>query len=44
MERVGGRGHVFSEEGEPYNHIQERTAHDRARPTGSAATAAQEGE
>ena len=43
-ERVGGRGHVLPEEGEPHNHLQERTAQDRARPTGGAATAAQEGE
>ena len=42
-ERVGGRGHVLPE-GEPHNHLQERTAQDRARPTGGAATAAQEGE
>ena len=43
-ERVGGRRHVLPEEGEPQNHLQERTAQDRARPTGGAATAAQEGE
>ena len=43
-ERVGGRGHVLPEEGEPQNHPQERTAQDRARPPGGAATAAQEGE
>ena len=43
-ERVGGRGHVLPEEGEPQNHIQERTAQDRVRPTGGTATAAQEGE
>ena len=43
-ERVGGRGHVLPEEGEPQNHLQERTAQDRARHTGGAATAAQEGE
>ena len=43
-ERVGGRGHVLPEEGEPHNHPQERTAQDRARPTGGAATASQEGE
>ena len=42
-ERVGGRGYVLPE-GEPQNHLQERTAQDRARPTGGAATAAQEGE
>ena len=42
-ERVGGRGHLLPE-GEPQNHLQERTAQDRARPTGGAATAAQEGE
>ena len=42
--RVVGRGHVLPEEGEPHNHLHERTAHDRARPTGCAATAAQEGE
>ena len=41
-ERVGGRGHVLL--GEPQNHLQERTAQDRARPTGGAATAAQENE
>ena len=43
-ERVGGRGHVLPEEGEPQNHLQERTAQDRARPTGGAATSAQEGD
>ena len=43
-ERVGGRGHVLPEEGEPHNHLQERTAQDSARPTGGAATAAQEDE
>ena len=43
-ERVGGRGHVLPEEGEPHNHLQERTAQDRARPTGGATTAAEEGE
>ena len=43
-ERVGGRGHFLPEEGEPQNHIQERMAQDRARPTGGTATAAQEGE
>ena len=43
-ERVGGRGHVLPEEGKPQNHLQERTAQDRARHTGGAATAAQEGE
>ena len=43
-ERGGGRGHVLPEEGEPHNHLQERTAQDRARPTGGAATAAQEGD
>ena len=43
-ERVGGRRHVLPEEGEPHNHLQERTAQDRARPTGGAATAAQESE
>ena len=43
-ERAGGCGHVLPEEGEPQNHLQERTAQDRARPTGGAATAAQEGE
>ena len=37
-------GHVLPEEGEPQNHLQERTAQDRARPTGGAATSAQEGE
>ena len=31
-ERVGGRRR---EEGEPQNHLQERTVQDRARPTGS---------
>ena len=25
-ERIGGRGHVLPEEGEPHNHLQERTA------------------
>ena len=39
-ERVGG--HVLPE-GEPHNHLQERTAQDRARHTCGAATAAQEG-
>ena len=43
-ERVGGRRHVLPEEGEPQNHLQERTAQYRARHTGGAATAAQEGE
>ena len=43
-ERVGGSGHVLPEEGEPQNHLQERTAQNRARPTGGAATSAQEGE
>ena len=43
-ERVGGRGYVLPEEGEPQYHLQERTAQDRARPTGGAATLAQEGE
>ena len=43
-ERVGGRGYVLPEEGEPQHHLQERTAQDRPRPTGGAATAAQEGE
>ena len=38
-ERVGGGGHVLPEEGEPQNHLQERTAYDRARPTGGAAIA-----
>ena len=37
----GGRGHLLPEEGEPQNHLQERTAQDRARPTGGAETAAQ---
>ena len=36
-------GNVLSE-GEPHNHLHERTAQDRARHTGGAATAAQEGE
>ena len=43
-ELVGGRGHLLPEEGEPQNHLQERTAQDRVRHTGGAATAAQEGE
>ena len=43
-ERVGGRGHLLPEKGDPQNQLQERTAQDRARPTGGAATAAQEGE
>ena len=43
-ERDGGRRHVLPEEGEPQNHLQDRTAQDRARPTGGAATAAREGE
>ena len=34
-------GNVLSE-GEPHNHLHERTAQDRARHTGGAATAAQE--
>ena len=29
-ERVGGRGYVLPEEGEPQNHIQAWTAQDRA--------------
>ena len=29
-ERVGGCWHVLPEEGEPQNHLQERTAQDRA--------------
>ena len=36
--------HVLPEEGETRNYLQERTAQDRAKPTGGAATAAQEGE
>ena len=44
QEWVGGRGHLLPEEEEPQNHLQELTAQDRARPTGGAATAAQEGE
>ena len=32
-EWVGGRGHLLPEEGETQNHLQERTAQDRARPT-----------
>ena len=43
-ERVGGRGRFLPEEGEPQNRIQEMTTQDRARSTGGAATAAQEGE
>ena len=43
-ERDGGRGHLLPEEGEPQNNLQERTAQHRARTTGGAATAAQEGE
>ena len=43
-ERVGVRGHVLPEEGDPQNHLQERTAQDRVRTTGGAATDAQEGE
>ena len=43
-ERVGGRGHALPEEGEAQNHQQERTAQDRARSTGGATTADQEGE
>ena len=43
-ERVGGRGLVLPEEGEPQNHLQERTAQYRAQPTAGAATAAQWGE
>ena len=42
--RVGGRRHVLPGEGEPHNHLQEQKAQNRARPTGGAATAAQEGE
>ena len=42
-ERDGGRGHVLPE-GEPQNHLQERTAQNRARPNGGAATSPQEGE
>ena len=37
-ELVGGRGHVLPEEGQPHNHLQERTAQDRARHTGGVAT------
>ena len=36
--------HVLPEEGEPHNHLQERTAQDRGWLSGGAATAAQEGE
>ena len=43
-ERVGGRGHVLPEDGEPHNHQHERTAQGRARPTGGAATSVQDGE
>ena len=43
-ERVGGGGHVLPDEGESHNHLQERTAQYRVRPTRGAATAAQEGE
>ena len=43
-ERVGGREDFLPEEGEPQNHLLEWTAQDRGRPTGGAATAAQEGE
>ena len=43
-ERVGGRGRFLPEEGETQNRLQEMTTQDRARPTGGAATAAQEGE
>ena len=43
-ERFGGRGHVLPEEGEPQNHLHERMAQDRARLTGGATTAAQEGQ
>ena len=32
-ERIGGRGNVLPEEGEPQNRLQERTAQGRARPT-----------
>ena len=35
---------TFFQKKEAQNHLQERTAQDRARPTGGAATAAQEGE
>ena len=37
-------GHVLPEEGDPQNHLQDRTAQDRARLTGSVATSAQESE
>ena len=30
-ERVGGRGYLLQEEGEPQNHLKERTAQDRAQ-------------
>ena len=43
-EWVGGRGHVLPEEGEPQHHLHERMAQDRARLTGGATTAAQEGQ
>ena len=42
-ERFGGRGHVLPEEGAT-KPPKERMAQDRARPTGGAATAAQESE
>ena len=41
---IKGESMVLYNAGEPQNHLQERTAQDRARPTGGAATAAQEGE
>ncbi len=39
--RVGGSGHVLPEEGEPKNHLYQRMAQYRPRPTGGAATSAQ---
>ena len=35
--RVVGRGHVLPEEGEPHNHLHERTAHDKELLNGKGA-------
>ena len=44
MNGLAVAGTFFQKKGEPHNHLQERTAQDRTRPTGGAATSAQEGE
>ena len=40
----GGRGNDLPEDGEPQHHLHERMLQDRARLTGGATTAAQEGQ